>query len=270
MRVIGIDQGGEHIGLGVLEGEIGRKPELLLLRSVRGDSRGDAERTAELVVDALEEHLVPGTRVLLERAPDKARADVKRRGQALVGWSLGFLAGLIFGEIRRRRARSEIGVGLEAVADWRASMLLLSHQWGVGAQKPSAKGGPRPSPSREPRTVERIERGFVVRWGACGHGTPVSDLIGLRSFPHERCPKCHSIGKIEPGADERRDRWKELSCRLVRAHWPGPYEALVADARSRARTDPPDHRLAGVSDAADATWIAASAWAPDRAVKDAA
>jgi hypothetical protein len=56
--------------------------------------------------------------------------------------------------------------------------------------------------------------------------------------------------------DDVRNAWKAAACAFVAHAYPEPYAALVADARSRARTAKHDWELMGVPDACEAVGIA--------------
>lgn len=259
VRVAGVDQSNRQCGLAILDCIPGRRPLLLELVSLPGAGSGRQVETARRVLDRLEPriHAFPqSSRIRIEQAPPSGS---QHHGQqAVIGWSLGLLAGLILGGLRDYDAE------LVTVSAWRTRMLEVSTRWGVLAQAPPKSPPPPPlgaKPARKAVTRAVSGPGFEVRFEGCTHVTPVADYGALMAFTIPVCPQCGAATRakrIDP--DWRRGEWKRLACRLVAAHWPEPYAALVASARASARVEHEDHELAGVSDACEAVWIALSAW----------
>lgn len=171
--------------------------------------------------------------VAVEEPPPTARDDVQHGGQAELGWKLGLLAGAVLAGARRRWPRCR--AVLVPVGAWRALL------------PPEAPGGPtaRRAPAL-PSTLPLAPGG-----GWMLDGEPVRTLeellrrVELRDRPQ---PKLSD-------ADARRDRWKERAVAEALRRWPGILGPARDAARSRARTSPPDHRLVGISDMAEAALL---------------
>lgn len=188
--------------------------------------------------------------VVVERPPMVVSKDVAHGSQAAIGYALGRMSGLVEGMLHAHR----VPYVLVDVGDWRDTMLATSTRMGVPASKPGTQ--PKPTPMFGARQRVRLERtdGQLEAVYECGHRRPVPSIDALPRIAS--CPKCSATPPEMKRSDWVRGEWKRLACELVRAHWPGPYAELVATARAAARTDKADHELVGVSDAAEAVWIA--------------
>jgi hypothetical protein len=259
MRVVGIDQSNTSTGVALLDAPGGR-PALLDLRAVHGWGAARASDTAARVLEIVTPWCDPATEVRCELAPPTAREETHHGRQAEIGWGLGYLGGLIVGALLFRPDGPS--VACVPVSEWRTRMLELSTRWGVFAEAPALRP---PSIGAQPPTRRQVERdgdGFLLHWEGCEHRTPLLDFAALQASTLTRCPTCAGAANAAAAdpAEWRRQEWKRLACRLVSIHWPDPYRALVADARSRARSEKQDHELSGVADACEAVWIGLSAW----------
>lgn len=264
--LIGLDQSNTFVGFAALLPDGTRKAELKVIGSLRAhglDRVRETVRDVVHVVDQIETENGPvKIHVVLEQAPGIVRSDVDHGPQAAIGWALGRLTG----RLEERFEAAGDAVSLVEVSTWRERMIVWSCRWGVLAAPPP-KSPPSAIPSAlglpaQQRKVDRAEGGgFLVTWSGCGHVQPVTTYDELTQFSHVRCPTCTVAPLKRAGEDPaewRRRAWKALACELVAAHWPVPYGALVADAKSRAKTMRADSELAGVADACEAVWIAAS------------
>lgn len=265
--IVGLDLSNTITGIGAIWPVGVSRPELRWVGSLRMLGTAEAPYSSIRVVNAVHdiEALTPGewehpppARVGIEIPPDTARADVHHGGQAAIGWALGYLQGLVEAPLRRGGRR----IAHVEVAAWRRAMLVWSNRWGVLAQEPAMNPPPVASElmKRQPFEVARKGTGFELVWAGCGHRSPVASYEQLIGSPPYACPECEPerLRKLADPAEWRREQWKILACRLVQAHWPVEYAALVADARERVRTEKADHELAGVADACEAVWIACS------------
>lgn len=291
--VVGIDPSNTFTGLGALLYQPGegvpriapvlRNWTVLSMPGFEGVNEGvdqvvaAFERMRDSYLEAIDgQDLVPvplrAIRVRIEEPPEAVRADVNHGHQAVIGWKLGYLVGAIARAIHHPRVQVE----LVPVYTWRTKMLQLSTLWGVPAVAPGESRGlvPRPPPSQLEKVPGRPMRqkfsvdrpaggGLEVVWSGCDHREPVASLEVLQTSPPTFCASCAQVPKLDPvrplTAEERREAWKELACALVKAHWPTWYDATVREVRDRARDkSKPDHQLAGIADACEAVWIAAS------------
>lgn len=196
--------------------------------------------------------------VVVERPPMVIRGDVQHGSQAEIGYKLGRITGLVEAGLRSHGLPYE----LVDVSTWRDTMLSTSTGWGVPAAKPGAPPVAAPLFQRA-RCVR--EGGDVFLVWPCGHRRLFDPARAAST--DTSCRQCAS-GERPP---KRRSEWvtaewKRIACELTRAHWPEAYAAVVADARSRARKAKPDHLLEGVSDAAEACWLAVHGARARRAV----
>jgi predicted lipoprotein with Yx(FWY)xxD motif len=104
------------------------------------------------------------------------------------------------------------------------------------------------------------ERGrYYATFKGCDHRADIGGSFAeVEASPTKMCPQCN-LATMATGMtpDEwRRDEWKRLACTAVAHRWPTLYAAVVEDARGRARSQKPDHRLAGVADACEAAGVA--------------
>jgi hypothetical protein len=257
MFCVGIDEGNSQCGVGIIEAsDMSRPPPVRFCCSVGMPGSAGADAGSRKVVELISPYLLEPARVRIERAPDRVRADVKHGSQANVGWTLGYLAGRLSAHLEL----SGHDVGLIPVSVWRQTMLELSARWGAPVDMERA-AQPSAGPSQA-RKVQREGDVLCVVWEGCGHKSDVGSFERLLRFSARTCPVClteRSAPRPLTDAEERSDRWKRVACDGVRRHWPDTYVALIADARSRSRVVKEDHRLAGVSDACEALWIAAAA-----------
>lgn len=284
--IVGIDPSNTFTGLGALLHQLGDPvPKIAPVlrwwtaRSMPGFERVDegvdfVVTEFQLLRDSywnaldhhgIEDETMRTIHVRIEEPPETVHSDVNHGHQAALGWKLGYLVGGIARGIRQPLVRVE----RISSSAWRAKMLQLSTIWGVPAREPG-KTGPMTALSgdaakgfTQSMNVERRQGGgFFVAWVGCGHKTVVEGgLEQLKAFPHRRCPECHLTPLTERPSDPnwRREAWKYLACELMKAHWPTWYEATARETRDRARDkDKPDHQLAGLADACEAAWIAAS------------
>lgn len=192
------------------------------------------------------------THVYVEQAPIASRDD-KLGNEADIGWKQGWAAA----HMALIVAPYCVPIPVQ-VSAWRESMIIESTRAGFLLQAPSRK---RAVPAalvvgrNAIANVKRIEGGrFEVEY-KCGHHATAPNYSAMTERFVE-CPECAKPPRTEDlTAEEIRDAWKELACRFA-AHWaPETYARLVADARSRARTEKPDHQLQGVPDACEALGI---------------
>lgn len=250
MIVVGLDLSNTYCGIAVVEAEArDDRPELVRLASVPGAGTQEARKTAARVHEVLD-----GSRpdvVWFERPPPSGSKGEHGRRLVELGYGLGWICGLTIGAFPPGTPCTEVQPGA-----WRDTMLERSEAWGV----------PASPPSDVPPAIVRsggvtIDRGdgpgkYVVRY-ACGHAVKVSGgLPAVQARVARPCLECQDPRRVPDSLDWKTDEWKRIACALTAAHWPAPYEVLVTAARARARTNPPDHRLAGVHDACEAAWVA--------------
>lgn len=281
----GIDPGNDATGLGMATlASWTARPEVLLLGSVRGAPEVIAEKLRVSIKS--EEAAVIGRNAVggsrwgshvggahirrrIEVPPMQVRKDVRHGPQAQVGFALGFLSGWIAAV----SFYDGVAPTQTAVRDWRAAMLELSASWGVHAEPApdaSRSQGSQRSPWADPEppprvtNVERIaavEPRHVVTF-ECGHQQEVAyaKLVLATPLACDACAKAKAAPKAREltRPEQVTDEWKRVVCSLTRQLWPEAYATLVDDARSRARSTPPDHRLSGVPDACEALWVGLS------------
>lgn len=279
--IVGLDLSNSHTGVAALLLDGPRRPALVRVESLRMSGTADAFGGALRVFNAVREseelqptpdgskwdpdsrdgwRHPPPARVAIEIPPATAREDVHHGGQAAIGWSLGYLQGMVEHPLRRGGRRIDhVHVSL-----WRQAMLEWSTRWGVLAQAPPREPPPpalEPGVKRQRFDVERDGSAFRIVWAGCGHTEDGGSLERLQASPPVRCARCVASTRAPAPADPaewRRQQWKKLAVELVARHWPEPYERFVIPARRRARTEKPDHELEGVSDGCEAVWIACS------------
>jgi hypothetical protein len=192
--------------------------------------------------------------VYVEQAPIASRED-KLGNEADIGWKQGWAA-----------AHMALVVCPDVcpipvqVSAWREAMIIQSTRGGFLVQAPRRTRDAVVLPARVGRSgiqqVKRLEGGrFDVEY-RCGHKATAPDYEALaESFAD--CAQCATPPRSEHrSAEEIRDAWKELACKVAHHWWPDNYDKIVQDARSRARAfDKPDHQLQGVPDACEAAGI---------------
>lgn len=252
--IIGVDPGGQHLGLALARrnATAPMRTELLCVKTIRLREASWTE-ILERVAPTLESWINMGANVVaIEQAPPTAKEDRARLvRQAAVGWSLGRVSGMV-------EMLCRLPVSHHLPSEWRESMLTLSARSGLVRQKPT-----RRSTSRRPslcdqkvRMVQTIGGGvFRISFLGCSHTFDVEGFDKLQVFG-TACPSCAAISAKSP-ADLVRDEWKRLACEVIAHHYPDPFRTLELDARSRAR----DHakqawQLVGVPDACEAAGVA--------------
>ena len=247
--VVGIDLSSSLTGVALVSGDA-QRVHLHWTRMVRVPE--DPWRGVERILE-----LIPGdaSRVLIERPPTVVKSDVRHGSQAAIGYALGRMTGLLEGELRRKG----LAYRLVEVRDWRATMLRTSTAWGVPATPPPPKPPPPPPPSPLFQRARAVREGGTVYlvW-PCDHRVPVDPSGPIGDTACRVCAREEGRKSKEKPLNRAQwvsAEWKRLACRLVAAHWPEPWAAVVADARGRARTERAEHELAGVADAAEAAWI---------------
>ena len=195
--------------------------------------------------------------LLVERPPPAARADTGHGKQAVIGDVQGFIGGMavgwwlsngypVLGRVRPGNGQDD---------GWRASVLLTSARRGRPLQRPTRASVTRATSSKGQRGRPRANPagGFILPYLGCGHELVCPDFAALHDAPHQ-CAVCTGPQR-ELAADEVRDAWKKLACDFVEWIWPNQFEAIVADASSRAKTLKPPHQYAGVADVCEAICI---------------
>tara|TARA_R110000824_G_scaffold54028_1_gene149041 strand:+ start:7101 stop:7898 length:798 start_codon:yes stop_codon:yes gene_type:complete len=255
--IFGVDPSGSYVGLAsVVDAEVTG------LRSVRcftGEpERSYWDRIRPAILEMVGDEAVAVWAI--EKPPPTAKSSANHGHQAVIGYSVGYISGMIacgsrpWGRVERVE-----------VSPWRASMLIWAARRGLLLSKPP-KSPPIVSAARkiQPYTVERYGGTcLAVVWTGCGHQLVFETFTAMQSslMHWAGCPQCAVVARRgAPSSmtpDEwRRDEWKRMACQVVEKFWPDLYVALVEDAKSRAKTIKPDHRLAGVADACEAACIA--------------
>lgn len=249
MRILGLDASSSYVGVAVIE----RAPadpgpgQLLFLDAVPGSNKEPwelADRVVERLgamgdVDALK----------YEVPPPSVPEDVRHGFQAPIGLAIGLTAGCIIGRLHGR-ARAIQGV---PVKDWWTAWELVALR--SQGQRFLWENWRR-THKETLSTFDRIIRmegkvGAYATYRGCTHAVPVH--VGGAPIP-KTCPAC--AGDSRDPAEIRRDERKRWSVESVRAIYPDFVDTLIAGARSRARSDKPDHQLSGVHDACEAVAIA--------------
>lgn len=247
MVIGGIDPSSDYIGLAELDAEPGARPEqrppLVTLASVRAGKRGH-DVTLRSTLACLE--LRAASTYAIERSPPSG---TKKRAQAAIGDAIGWYGGLVAGGL----IMGGHGVQRVHVSSWRTSMLRYAAAWGARVPHPKHERD-TVRKRRNQAKAERMRDGSIQIRRPCGHVATCQLPSMVQAVLESSCPDCSGA---RPSLDMR-TRWKRAACRFVAQLWPDPYAALVADARSRARTERPDWELAGVPDACEAVGIACS------------
>jgi hypothetical protein len=247
VRVLGLDASSSYVGVAVVEhNNPGRQEpgKLLFLDAVPGSDREPWE-LADRVVDRLGD-LGDVDVVAFEEPPPAARADVHHGFQAPIGLAIGLTAGAILGRLHGRYQR----VQRVTVRAWweRWELVVLANRGAVYLWE-NWKG----ERTRKVRTFDKLIRsgsGVYATYKGCTHAPRVS----LTTPVPVTCPMC-GPDQRDP-AEIRRDLRKAWTVETVRSLYPRQVDHLIACARERARTDKPDHQLAGVHDACDAVGVA--------------
>lgn len=264
MVVVGIDPSNAHTGLASVRAAVAFRDRLVDARAVTmlgGDDgviRSVVERLHPVLDGWLPREgvaLARGARIYVEQAPPTARKDTGHGAQAEIGFAQGWLAGAItspwFGRCPVRRV---------GPSPWRAYMLVEAAREGLLLPEPGRKNVVTVAPGQVQRfTVSRDGVAYDRTWAGCGHQEHFETFGALHAAQAARCPGCEkgvAPARGQSEAEAVREAWKATACRFVAHFWPGIYEALCAPARERAHTNPPDHRLAGVSDACEAVGVA--------------
>ena len=260
---IGIDPGSNHIGLGWIS--VNNKTQEIHDGQMRG-FRFSMNKANEVIseihnlIEKLSSHC--STVISCEKPPPTARKDTNHGFQAPIGWSLGFVTGLIISPFL---SSDHITINMVQVSDWRKKMLEYAHKFGPNdISKPNYRGNnidilPGEKASLLPRIVPAKPKGWVAKY-TCGHETSLPTYSHVANVP-ALCPSCSSV-KTQPEktrARETRNHWKSVACRFVEWHFSENYKELVEKAKKRARKPQEDHQLSGVSDACEALCISFSA-----------
>jgi len=257
---LGVDPSSTRTGIALLRHE-GSVVHCLHLGSV--STRTDRRWPALALRHHIDQEALPTVSrspidvLAIERPPPAALSDVARASQADVGWGTGIAAGIVLGLAEAcswRVQRAE----MVPVSDWRATAITFCARRGLLLQRPR-RGQPTTTTPRRGAGLLRMERvperGLVALF-RCGHTISLpngyDDVVAGKT---SACPECLAPKGLTE-AEAVRDAWKALACSAVEHLWPGPFGALVLDARSRARTNPPPHRLVGVADACEAALVA--------------
>lgn len=194
-----------------------------------------------------------------EIPPPTFRADHGARiGQAAIGYPLGYCTGLAASAVLLAH-RSVLRF---PVSEWRATMIEHAASARMLIQRP---GRPRKTGRPEPATintrvvpVDGHPHQYNCTYRGCDHVHVTTSIDLAAGRTPTRCPTCSPVGTdafIETEEDIT-EAWKRTACAYAKALYPDAYEMVVADARGRARTEKPDHQLAGVPDACEALAIA--------------
>jgi len=260
MQIVSMDPGSSHTGLAMLDVELSLPSALKdwALCPLRSD--GLSESFDRQVLNVFRRWCAPdaGPRYLLvERPPPTARKDTGHGFQAVIGDVQGYIGGMAVGWWlhEHQPVLGRVRPGNGADDGWRASVLLESARRGRLVERPRRKG-------RRPRTSVRGQRGkprrdpaggFILPYTGCEHTVRCQDFAALQAAPHQ-CAAC-AAPQRDATADEVRAAWKKLACDFVEWLWPEQYQAIVADASSRAKTVKRPHEYLGVSDVCEAICI---------------
>ena len=257
MKVAGIDPSNGYTGIAAARPAAQLRDRLLEARAVRlfEEDAYCVRSIRERIAPVLDQWIADDLLLAIEQAPPTAREDMGHGAQAEIGYAQGWLGGMICGRYADTARIERFGP-----SPWRDTMIVEAARNGLLLQKPtrasltSAQGGA--AVTRVLRVDRAPQGGFNVLWRGCAHVFWCLNMGAVQAKP-DRCPECAKGDKPRPavGADIR-DAWKALACRFVAHFWPEIYEGIVAPARERAHTNPPDHRLAGVPDACEAVGIA--------------
>jgi len=255
-HVVGIDPGSTMLGISAFR-LTGSSAELVGLASVRvGDDLLTGTRVG--VRNVLADWAVPWQSPTcgwsVEHAPPTAHADVGHGAQAVIGWGLAASAYTVLGAFCHGPHRVILPT------PWREKMLITGARHRLLIEKPSRKVAAPPRPVKVNNVLGPVKRdgdAWVSTYRGCGHPVRiVGDYQVLTTTTIPPCPVCAAPPtETTRTGDQVRDLWKAAACRFVGHLWPEHYAAVVRDARSRARTNPPDHHLVGVSDACEAVGI---------------
>ncbi len=252
-RTFGCDPSSAHIGFGNL-GADGTIEALASIRCLDEPAATYTDRVVPLLACA---DLDDTDELWIERPPPTAHKDANHGHQAVIGYAIGVHTGLVIA------AWTALGGGKVHPIDvtpWRNDMIIGAARRGVIVQPPSH----RPVFTGQTSNRTDVVRGdgaglFLVKYRPCDHTWPRGAAAGgvhvheLKNRP-AACPEC-SAAASDPTRDIR-DRWKELACHVAQKLAPAMYSDLMGQCRARARTDRPDHRLEGLSDACEALGIA--------------
>jgi len=261
--VVGIDPSSDHIGIAHLDGT-GECTRLVSIRCLDNLQRTCQERLYDELA-----RIPSGADVYIEKPPPTARAHVNHGHQGTIGYALGVVTGIILGDLWRRG----FGVGLVEVGPWRDAMLVAAGRRGLHLSKKPSPFAP-PVALRGPVKVENTP-GHGAGTGkapsfdlvyACGHRRTVGAFAEVQRARGADlgCEACAKTARSDDVADPTRDHWKANACRFAQLVTPTLYDELVADARGRAKTVQPDHRLAGVADACEGLGVAVYGHAQSR------
>ncbi len=258
MVVVGIDHSNAHTGLARVRPAADLKDRLVEVCAITMYS-GDVQRSVvERIRPTLHGWVHADTCVHLwaEKAPPTARGDVDHGHQGAIGFAQGWLAAAIVAPYMGVH-----GVHLVGPSTWRDTMLIEAARAGFLLEEPSRRAPVVASSAPQGFKVELAPnaQGYTKVWAGCGHRDHFANYDALHGAGSPRCPQCAAGVLVPRGMSEAeaiRDAWKETACRFVARFWPEQYQAVVSDARSRAKTASADHRLGGVSDACEAVGIA--------------
>lgn len=246
MSTVGVDPSNSWVGLARADGE--RLAELVAVRCFPGEP----ERTVHERIRPWMPRDPRGWSLVLEEPPPASRANHGR--QAPIGYAVGYMSGLIAAGWPPR------AVSKVQVSAWRDAMIVLAARRGLLLEKPTRRPKPKGLKGRMGKLRRAQGRpGLVVTWLGCDHEQVFESLSALQANTPPACPDCAGVVVEADGMDDhewRRDEWKRIACHGIAELWPGLYQPVVDDARSRARSNRPDHRLEGVADACEAAWIA--------------
>lgn len=254
MVIVGIDQSNAATGIGVVRPAERLQERLLWLEPILMLD-DDVERSVLERIYPVLEHWTEHDRAQLwvEQAPPMMRSDVKHGAQASIGFAQGWLGGLIAGRFLGRFPVHRVGP-----SPWRTTMLVEAARAGLVLPEPGRKPPPPPPGQVQRFKVDRAGAAFVRVWDGCNHRETFHTYADLHKAQAQACTTCAAGNAVQTLTDAEavRDAWKATACRFVRHFWPGMYDNVVRGAQARARSDRPEHRLAGVADACEAVGIA--------------
>lgn len=254
--VLGFDQSNRVTGFGVVRPAERLQERLLWMEAIPMLSDDDGvERSVLERIYPLVEHWSSHNRVRIwiEQAPPMVRRDVKHGPQAAIGFAQGWLGGLIAGRFLGQFPVTRVGPDV-----WRATMLVEAARAGLVLPEPGRRPPPPPPGQVQRFKVDRAGAAFVRVWDGCNHRETFTTYADLHKAPATACTTCAAGDAVQTLTDAEavRDAWKKTACRFVHHFWPGMYGNIIQDALSRARSDRPEHKLAGVADACEAVGIA--------------
>lgn len=243
--VVGVDPGSDYLGIAVLYRQVSGAPRVEMhgLRVAGKSLARRCEVIAPVIDPVIGLHPVVG----VEQPPPTANKHQKRGHQAPIGWRLGLAAGLVTVPF----ARAGCDVQEIPVRDWRRGMLASARAYGMVVPAPNRRNLPPVGSTVIDKLVRNEAGELVASWRGCAHFT-VMQVPADRKQP-STCPECRRMARQVD--DPVRDAWKRIACLWVQRVWPAEYAALVDPAKSRARTEQPDHTLAGVADACEAVGV---------------